>query len=101
VIDHPPSRVVSTVERTILAELGGGCVAPVGIHARLRGAVVATTVRVQSRDGTEAVAATRELPVDRHAEAAVAFAADLTDRGAADLVRSARRESPDEAKRGT
>ncbi len=100
VIDHPPSRVVSTVERTILAELGGGCVAPVGIHARLRGEVVATTVRVQSRDGTEEVAATRELPVERHAEAAVEFAAGLADRGAAALIRSARRESPDEAKRG-
>ncbi|PSP45629.1 hydroxymethylbilane synthase, partial [Halobacteriales archaeon QH_6_66_25] len=35
-IDHPPSRVETTVERTILAELGGGCVAPVGIHASLR-----------------------------------------------------------------
>jgi hydroxymethylbilane synthase len=100
VLDHPPTRVVSTVERTILAELGGGCVAPVGIHARLRGEVVATAVRVQSRDGTEEVAATRELPVERHAEAAVDLAAALADRGAADLIRSARRESPDGAKRG-
>lgn len=101
VLDHPPSRVVSTVERTILAELGGGCVAPVGIHARLRGEVVATAVRVQSRDGTEEVAANRELPVERHAEAAVDLAANLAERGAADLIRSARRESPDGAKRGT
>jgi hydroxymethylbilane synthase len=100
VLDHPPTRVVSTVERTILAELGGGCVAPVGIHARLRGEVVATAVRVQSRDGTEEVAGTRELPVERHAEAAVEFAAALADRGAADLIRSARRETPDGAKRG-
>jgi hydroxymethylbilane synthase len=101
VLDHPPTRVVTTVERTILAELGGGCVAPVGIHARLRGGIVATTVRVQSRDGTDEVAATRELPVERHAEAAVDFAADLADRGAADLIRDARRESPDGAKRGS
>jgi hydroxymethylbilane synthase len=101
VLDHPPTRVAATVERTILDELGGGCVAPVGIHARLRGEIVATAVRVQSRDGTEAVAATRELPVESHAEAAVAFASDLADRGARDLIEAARRDQPDEAKRGT
>ena len=99
-IDHPPTRVAATVERTVLAELGGGCAAPVGVYARLQGAVVTTTVRVLSRDGTEEVTETRELPVERHVEAAVAFAADLADRGAADLVERARRENPDEAKRG-
>ena len=101
VLDHPPSRVRATVERTILSELGGGCVAPVGIHARLRGEIVATTVRVQSRDGTEAVAGTRELPAENHAEAAVDFAADLADRGAVDLIQAARRDHPDDAKRET
>jgi len=100
VLDHPPTRVTTTVERTILAELGGGCVAPVGIHARLRGEVVQVTVRVQSRDGTEEVSGRRELPVESHAEAAVAFAADLADRDAADLIQTARRDSPDPAKRG-
>ncbi|MFB6311724.1 MAG: hydroxymethylbilane synthase [Salinirussus sp.] len=99
VLDHPPTRVTTTVERTILSELGGGCVAPVGIHARLRGSVVATTVRVQSRDGTEEVAGARELPVEDHAAAAASFAADLADRGAADLIETARRAEPDEPKR--
>jgi hydroxymethylbilane synthase len=98
-IDHPPTRVETTVERTILAELGGGCVAPVGIFARLQGDVVATTARVLSRDGTEEVADSRDLPVERHAEAAAEFAADLADRGAADLIEQARRDEPDDAKR--
>ena len=98
-IDHPPSRVETTVERTILAELGGGCVAPVGIHASLRGDVVSTTVRVLSRDGEREVRESRDLPVERHAEAAVSFAADLAERGAADLIQDARREGPDDAKR--
>ncbi len=98
-IDHPPTRVETTVERTILGELGGGCVAPVGIYARLQGAVVTTIVRVLSRDGTEEVRATRELPVESHAEAAAEFAADLAEQGASDLIERARREEPDEAKR--
>ncbi|PSP20306.1 hydroxymethylbilane synthase [Halobacteriales archaeon QH_10_67_13] len=98
-IDHPPTRVAVTVERTILSEIGGGCVAPVGIHARLRGAVVSTTVRVLSRDGTEQIRASRDLPVEDHARAATSFGAELVDRGAAELVAAARREEPDEPKR--
>lgn len=84
-IDHPPTRVVATVERTVLAELGGDN-APVGVHARLQGAVVTTTVRALSPDGEESVTGTRELPVQRHAEAAREFAADLADRGAVSLL---------------
>ncbi len=99
VLDHPPTRVATTVERTVLAELGGGCVAPIGVYARLQGEVVGTSVRVLSGDGTEEVVATRELPVERHAETARAFAADLADRGAADLIDRAKREEPDAPKR--
>ena len=98
-IDDPPTRVETTVERTILAELGGGCVAPVGILARLQGGVVTVTVRVLSRDGTEEVFESRELPVQNHAGAAVEFAAELAAKGAADLIEQARRTEPDGPKR--
>ena len=99
VLDHPPTRVETTVERTVLAELGGGCVAPVGVYARLQGEVVTTAVRVLSQDGTEEVAETRDLPVERHAEAARALAADLAEDGARELVDAAKRDQPDDAKR--
>jgi hydroxymethylbilane synthase len=99
ILDHPPTRIETTVERTVLGELGGGCVAPVGIHARLQGEVVATTCRVLARGGDEEVGASRDLPVSDHAEAAVALARDLADRGATELIDRARREKPDDAKR--
>lgn len=91
-VDHSPSRVTSTVERSILAELGGGCVAPIGVYARLQGEYVNVSVRVLSRDGTEEVADSRDLPVERHAKAAREFGADLRERGAADLIEQARRD---------
>ena len=91
-LDHPRTRVATTVERTVLETLGGGCVAPVGIHAIIRGEYVHTRVRVLSQDGTEEVAATRDLPVDRHPEAAREFAEELADEGAAALIQRARRE---------
>jgi len=93
VLDHPRTRVETTVERTLLAELGGGCVAPIGAYALLQGSTVTTSVSVLSRDGTEEVAATREVPVERHVEAARAFAADLAERGADDLIQQAARDT--------
>jgi len=98
-VDHPRTRVAVTVERTILGELNGGCVAPIGVSALVQGEHVHTRVRVLSTDGTEEVADTRDLPIRSHAKAAEAFAADLADRGAADLIAAAREEA--EADEGT
>ncbi|AXR80114.1 hydroxymethylbilane synthase [Natrarchaeobaculum sulfurireducens] len=95
-IDHPRSRVETTVERTILAELGGGCIAPVGIYAIVQGEYVHATVSVFDRDGEESVVANRDLPIETHAEAARAFAADLADRGAAELIDRARKNAADD-----
>ncbi|AGB33552.1 porphobilinogen deaminase [Natrinema pellirubrum DSM 15624] len=92
-IDHPRSRVETTVERTILAELGGGCIAPVGIYAILQGEHVHATVTVFDQDGDESVTGSRDLPVDSHAEAAREFARDLADRGAAELIEGAREDA--------
>jgi len=92
-LDHAPTRVTTTVERTVLAELGGGCVAPIGVHALLQGEHVSVRVRVLSTDGETEIAESRDLPAERHAEAAREFAADLSDRGAAELVAAAHEET--------
>ncbi|EMA55575.1 MULTISPECIES: hydroxymethylbilane synthase [Halococcus] len=99
VLDHPRTRVETTVERVVLEELGGGCVAPMGAHAVIQGEYVRVAVRVLSRDGTEEVAATRDLPIERHPTAARDLADDLADRGAADLIEQAKRDDEGEAKR--
>ena len=89
-VDHPRTRVETTVERTILSELGGGCIAPIGVYATLQGSYVHVTARVLSGDGQREVAAKRDLPVDDHVTAAAAFADSLADRGADDLISEAR-----------
>jgi len=96
-LDHPRSRVETTVERTILAELGGGCIAPIGIYAVVQGEYVHATVQVFDRDGEESVIASRDLPAPSHAKAAREFAADLADRGAAELIANARRDAAAES----
>ncbi|MFB6135572.1 MAG: hydroxymethylbilane synthase [Halobacteriaceae archaeon] len=90
-LNHPPSRLEATVERTVLATVGGGCIAPVGVHAAVQGSVVTTRVRVLSRDGDEEVSEVRELDAETPVAEARAFAEDLVDEGAADLVQRARR----------
>lgn len=92
ILDHPRTRAETTVERTILSTLGGGCVAPIGIYAALRGEHIQTRVRVLSQDGTEEIESTRDLPVGTHPDAAREFALDLSSRGAADLIQRARKE---------
>lgn len=95
-LDHPRTRVETTVERTILAELGGGCVAPVGVYAVLQGAQVHVVVRVLDREGDEEIQETRDLPAEAHGEAARRFATDLAEEGAADLVAQARRRADEQ-----
>ncbi|MFB6137596.1 MAG: hydroxymethylbilane synthase [Halobacteriaceae archaeon] len=92
VLDDPRSRLETSVERAVLAGVGGGCVAPIGVYARLKGAVVHVQVRVLGTDGETAVSESRDLPVERPVEAARDLAADLRERGAADLVAAAREE---------
>jgi len=89
-VDHPRSRIETTVERTVLAEVAGGCIAPIGVSAILQGEYVQTRAQILSHDGSEVIEATRDLPVVNHASAAADFAADLRERGAADLIEEAR-----------
>ncbi len=91
-IDHPRSRVETTVERTMLAELGGGCIAPIGIYAVVQGEYVHATVSVFDRDGEESVVASRDLPIETHADGARGFAHELEKRGAAALIEDARED---------
>jgi hydroxymethylbilane synthase len=90
-LEHVRTRVEVTAERVVLEELNGGCIAPIGVHALVQGDIVRTAVQVFSQDGSEQVGETRELDASNYAEEARGLAADLRERGAADLVEAARR----------
>jgi hydroxymethylbilane synthase len=92
-VDDPVTRVETTVERTILAELGGGCIAPIGVYAVVQGEYVHVIVQVLSLDGEEVVERTADLRITDHADAAASLAAELREEGAADLIDRARAEA--------
>jgi len=91
-LDHPRTRVEVTVERTILAELGGGCIAPIGVHAVVQGEHVHVDVQVFSRDGSEKIELSRDVPVERYLAKTREVARELEERGATALIQAARRE---------
>lgn len=100
VLDDPRTRVETTVERVVLAEVGGGCIAPIGVHAVIRGDHVHTVAQVLGQDGQDVVEKSRELPVEGYVEAARALAVDLREAGAAALIEEASGEADGEAARG-
>lgn len=94
VVDHLPSRVRITAERTLLRDLEAGCTAPVGARGELEEgeltlhAVVAahdgsTVLRTQ---GTTATADHPDGPIAAAEELGRRLAAELLDRGARDLM---------------
>jgi hydroxymethylbilane synthase len=67
-LDHAETRAAVTAERALLRSLGGGCLTPIGAHARVDGgrlqlmAIVITTDGAQSvRDSVEGPASEAEL----------------------------------------
>ncbi|NHN43607.1 hydroxymethylbilane synthase [Halorubellus sp. JP-L1] len=91
-IDHARTRVETTAERSVLAGLNGGCIAPIGVYGVVQGAHVSVTAAVYDERGETSIVETRDLPVESHATAAREFAADLRERGADDLVAKARED---------
>ncbi|WP_277554435.1 hydroxymethylbilane synthase [Halobaculum limi] len=94
-MDDEPTRVATSTERTVLAELGGGCIAPIGVNSLVQGEHVKTRVRVLSADGETEVSSTRDLPLRTYREAATEFADSLRSQGAAELIAAAKRAAGD------
>jgi hydroxymethylbilane synthase len=90
-IDDRTTRVEVEAEREVLHALGGGCVAPVGVHATLRGESLTIRAIVLSLDGRTAVAVHRTVPAKDPRREANAIAEELRAMGADALLEEARR----------
>jgi hydroxymethylbilane synthase len=90
-IDDRATRVEVEAEREVLHALGGGCVAPVGVHATLRGDALTIRAIVLSLDGQTAVAVHRTVAAKDPTREADAIAEELRAMGADALLEQARR----------
>jgi hydroxymethylbilane synthase len=91
-LDHPPTRQAVLAERAMLAELRGGCLAPIAAYARCEGDRLLLTGRVLSGDGVqrlEASASAAAVPAAA-AELGRRVAEELRGQGAEGLIEAAR-----------
>lgn len=89
-VDHLPTRLAVTAERTVLATLEAGCAAPVGTYARLVDGVLELEVVVADPDGSEVMRHAASLPgADLEGAAALGahVAQELLGNGAGGLAR--------------
>jgi hydroxymethylbilane synthase len=90
-LDDPAARCCVTAERAVLAALEAGCSAPVAAYAELAegedgGSELYLRASVTAIDGGDAVRGSLTGPAPEAAELGRALAAELLDRGAAELM---------------
>ena len=89
-LEHPASRACVVAERSTLAALEAGCSAPVAAYAELAegdtGPELYLRASVTALDGSDAVRGSVTGPVADAAALGRALAAELLDRGAAELM---------------
>jgi hydroxymethylbilane synthase len=89
-LDHPPTRAAVTAERTLLAALQGGCLAPVAALGRIEGNRLTLVGRVLSCDGARRIEATDSADIGEAVALGRHVADALLTQGAGELIRAAR-----------
>jgi hydroxymethylbilane synthase len=89
-LNDPAANAAVTAERTMLAELRAGCLAPVGAWAYVEKEKLVLQATVLSVDGKRRVAASASGEPAEAAEVGRQAAALLIERGAAELLETAR-----------
>ena len=89
-LDHGPTHAAVLAERTVLAALHAGCLAPVGVWARPAADRLQLDAVVLDADGRRRIAVARQGSQDQAQRLGEQAAADLLAQGAAPLVASVR-----------
>ncbi len=89
-LDHLPTQRAVLAERTLLAGLEGGCLAPIAAYARAENGLLMLSGRVLSPDGARKIEATLSAPLDDASSLGRRVADALLAQGAAALIESGR-----------
>jgi hydroxymethylbilane synthase len=85
-LDHNATRLACTVERAFLKGLGGGCLVPIGAHARVDSGVLRLLGVVIKPDGSEAVRGERHSRIEDAEGLGQQLAEELLMRGARKIL---------------
>jgi hydroxymethylbilane synthase len=89
-LDDAATRAAVTAERTLLAALQGGCLAPVAALAHVAGDRLTLVGRVLTADGSRRIQAADSAPAVEAAALGRRVADVLSAQGAAEIIRAAR-----------
>jgi len=89
-LNHPASQSAVQAERSMLAALKGGCLAPIAAWGRVEGTKLRLTARVIAGDGTRKLEAEQTATPDAAEQLGRAVAEELLAAGAAELIAAAR-----------
>src|SRR5262249_25741478 len=76
-IDHPPTRLAVMTERAVLERTGGGCRAPIGVHATVPDGQIRVLAGAVEPDGRNAGFVERTAPIPEAASLAHSVGDDL------------------------
>jgi hydroxymethylbilane synthase len=92
-LEHGPSALATRLERSFLARVGGGCVAPIGAHAEVQDGRFRLVALIVATDGTTSVRREAQGPATDAAEAhrvVEALASEMLAAGGRELIDAAR-----------
>lgn len=93
-LNHAASQLAVTAERSLLAHLRGGCLAPVAAWCRMEDDKLRLEAKVLSLDGQTQLQADRRFAPDQAQEEGRLAAEELIAAGAQQLIESARTKPP-------
>ncbi len=85
-IEHQATRVAVDAERAFVAEIGGGCSAPMGAHARVDDDVITLAVMVSDPSGVNLIRRRSSAKASEGIELGKRLAANLINEGARKLL---------------
>ena len=86
VIQHRETRITVDAERAFLSEIGGGCSAPIGAHARIDGNIISLAAMVSEPSGLKLVRHRESVEIGQADELGRRVADNLVKQGAWDLL---------------
>jgi hydroxymethylbilane synthase len=85
-LEHTDTRAAVTAERAVLASLGGGCQAPMGAHAFIKGDSLFIVALIVSPDGVQVVRKETQGPVAKAAALGCALGEELLAAGGKQIL---------------
>ena len=88
-LDHKQTRIEAEIERGILGGLGGGCVVPMGVAAKVNGDKISVESEILSLDGKKQIYTKRNIMLDNFKESSIKIVEELKEKGGVDLIEEA------------